>query len=60
MRAYLAAERIKAAQHLLVADERSIAQIVSRLRFCDQSNFTQVFRRQTGLTPRQYRDANCR
>ena len=60
MRAYLAAERIKAAQHLLVADERSIAQIASRLRFCDQSNFTQVFRRQTGLTPRQYRDANCR
>jgi AraC-like DNA-binding protein len=30
------------------------------LRFCDQSYFTQVFRRQTGLTPRQYRDANCR
>ena len=60
MRAYLAAERIKAAQHLLVADERSIAQIASRLRFCDQSNFTQVFRRQTGLTPRQYRDANRR
>ena len=60
MRAYLAAERIKAAQHLLVADERSIAHIASRLRFCDQSYFTQVFRRQTGLTPRQYRNANRR
>ena len=60
MRAYLTSERIKTAQHLLTADERSIAQIAARLRFCDQSYFTQVFRRQTGLTPRQYRNANRR
>lgn len=60
MRAYLTAERIKTAQRLLVTDECSIAQIAALLRFCDQSYFTQVFRRQTGLTPRQYRDANRR
>jgi len=60
MRAYLTCERVRTAQRLLVTDERSIAQIAALLRFCDQSYFTQVFRRQTGLTPRQYRDANRR
>lgn len=58
--AYLVSERIKTAQHLLETDERSISQIAALLHFCDQSYFTQVFRRQTGLTPRQYRDANRR
>lgn len=60
MRAYLTSERIKTAQRLLVTDERGIAQIAALLRFCDQSYFTQVFRRETGLTPRQYRDSNRR
>lgn len=58
MREYLVAERIKAAQRLLVTDDRSIAQVTALLRFCDQSYFTQVFRRHTGLTPRQYRNAH--
>ena len=60
IRDYLTAERIKTAQRLLVTDERSIAQIASLLRFCDQSHFTKVFREHVGLTPRQYRDANRR
>lgn len=60
MRTYLTGERVKAAQRLLVTDECSIAQVASRLRFCDQSYFTQVFRQHTGLTPRQYRNANRR
>jgi AraC-like DNA-binding protein len=45
---------------VFVTDERSIAQIASLLRFCDQSYFTQVFRQRTGLTPRQYRNAHRR
>lgn len=60
MREYLVGERVKAAQRLLETDGRSIAQIAALLRFCDQSYFTQVFRRRTGLTPRQYRNANRR
>lgn len=60
MRAFLTDERIKTAQHLLTTDDHSIAQIASLLRFCDQSHFTKVFREHTGLTPRQYRDANRR
>ena len=34
--------------------------IDSLLRFCDQSYFTAVFRRQTGLTPGEYRKTNQR
>lgn len=58
MRSFLTSERIKTARHLLTTDERSIAQIASLLRFCDQSHFTKVFREHTGFTPRQFRDTN--
>lgn len=60
MREYLIRERIEAAKQLLVASDRSIPQIASLLRFCDQSYFTAVFRRQTGLTPGEYRKTNLR
>lgn len=60
MRSFLTAERIKTAQRLLVTEGTTISQIASLLRFCDQSHFTKVFRERTGLTPRQYRDANRR
>ncbi len=60
IREYLTDQRVQTAKHLLAFDERSISQIASLLRFCDQSYFTQVFRRRVGLTPRQYRDANRR
>ena len=55
MRNYLLRERIEAAKQMLVTDSRSIPQIASFLRFCDQSYFTAVFRRHTGMTPGQYR-----
>ena len=60
MREYLTKERIEAAKQLLAATERTIPQIASLLRFCDQSYFTMVFRRQTGQTPGEYRKANRR
>ena len=60
MHAYLIEERIKTAKHLLEADNQSITQISSLLCFCDQSYFTQVFRKHTGLTPRQYRMTHSR
>ncbi len=60
MREYLIRERIEAAKQLLAATDRTIPQIASLLRFCDQSYFTLVFRRQTGRTPGEYRKENRR
>ena len=60
LREYLTRERIEAAKQLLAVSDRTIPQIASLLRFCDQSYFTKVFRRQTGQTPGKYRNKNIR
>lgn len=39
--------------------DKSIAEIAQLLRFCDQSYFIAVFRRNTGMTPNTYRKANA-
>lgn len=46
--------RIREACHRLRAGGLTIARISSDLGFCDQSNFTQHFRRHTGCTPRKF------
>ncbi len=58
MRQYLIRERIEAARQLLVTTDRTIPQIASLLRFCDQSYFTRVFRQAVGITPAAYRERN--
>ena len=58
MRQYLIHERIEAARQLLVTTDRTIPQIASLLRFCDQSYFTRVFRQAVGITPAAYRERN--
>ena len=60
LREYLTRERIEAAKQLLATSDRTIPQIASLLRFCDQSYFTMVFRRQTGQTPGEYRNKYIR
>ena len=60
MREYLIRERIESAKQLLAASDRTIPEIASLLRFCDQSYFTAVFRRQTGRPPGEYRKKNQR
>ena len=60
MMEYLIDERIEAARQLLVTTDRSIPQIASLMRFCDQSYFTLVFRQKTGQTPAQYRAGHQR
>ena len=60
LREYLTRERIEAAKQLLAVSDRTIPQIASLLRFCDQSYFTMVFRRQTGQTPGEYKKKNRR
>lgn len=60
MREYLIRERIETAALMLVTTPRSIGEIATLLRFCDQSYFTAVFRRIKGMTPNRYRVQNQR
>ncbi|MBD2306033.1 helix-turn-helix transcriptional regulator [Chroococcidiopsis sp. FACHB-1243] len=48
--------RIERAKELLVNTQLLIAEIAQTVGFYDQSHFTNVFRRHTNLTPRQYRN----
>ncbi len=56
---YLCDERIEAAKELLVSTQEPVARIAVLLQFCDQSYFSAVFRRKTGMTPGQYRKRNA-
>ncbi len=55
---YLMSARIEAAKEYLISSDQTIPQIAFLFRFCDQSHFTRVFRKFTGLTPNQYRREN--
>ncbi|MBR2562605.1 MAG: helix-turn-helix transcriptional regulator, partial [Eubacterium sp.] len=52
---YLNHVRIQEAQRLLTHTDYPIMEISIACGFSDQSYFTKVFRKYTGLTPRQYR-----
>jgi len=49
--------RISRAQNFLVESDVDIAEIARMCGFEDQSYFTKVFRRITGVTPKKYRDS---
>ena len=49
--------RVERAARELVTSSASLTEIGIRLGFFDQSHFCRVFRRQTGLTPAQFRSA---
>ena len=57
LHAYLTAERLRMAERLLLTTDDEIRGIAVLLRFCDQSHFTQAFRKRYGMTPAAYR--NC-
>ncbi|MEG4344672.1 AraC family transcriptional regulator [Microcoleus sp. A003_D6] len=48
--------RIERAKKLLSNPQLTLADISQSVGCCDQSHFTNVFRRYTSMTPRQYRD----
>lgn len=48
-------QRIARAQRLLAERDMPVAQVALESGFADQSHFTQVFKRQLGLTPSVYR-----
>lgn len=52
---YLKRLRVRMACYDLVHTTRALVDIAAAHRFCDQSHFSREFRRQTGMTPRQYR-----
>ena len=56
-KAYNALLRIQKAMKLLCDTNLSNAQICQQIGFLDDNYFYRVFRKQTGLTPRQYRDS---
>ncbi len=52
---FLIKTRIQAASDALLHSDLSISQIAAKFGFCDQSAFTQLFRKHTGLTPLKFR-----
>ena len=52
---YVAALRIQEARRLLRGTPQSVAAIAAEIGFYDQSHFTKVFHRATGLPPLAYR-----
>lgn len=52
---YIQKERIDEAKKSIEAGEKSLADIYIPLGFIDQSHFTKVFKKITGITPKEYR-----
>jgi YesN/AraC family two-component response regulator len=52
---FLTKTRIQTASDILLNTSSSIREIAQKLGFCDQSAFTQVFRKHTGITPTKFR-----
>ncbi len=54
---YIRSERIAQARKLL-RENYTVAEVASMLHFSSQSHFTAAFRKQTGVTPTEYRKAH--
>jgi len=54
-RSYLISFRVAKAQHMLMNNQGSIAEISQEMGFCSQSYFGEVFKALVGTTPRTYR-----
>jgi YSIRK-targeted surface antigen transcriptional regulator len=52
---YIQEEKIKEAQKLLIQTDYSVADICMLLHFNNQSHFSSLFKKFTGVTPNQYR-----
>ncbi len=53
--AFINSMRIKKAGNMLRSGSKSLKEISAECGFCDQFHFSTVFRRQTGMTPSQFR-----
>lgn len=52
---YITIRKIEEVQYYLRFSDQKIAEIAERFHFCNQSYFTRVFKKYTGLTPRRFR-----
>lgn len=52
---YYSYHSLAACKELLISSNLSVAQVASSAGFSSQSYFSQIFRKKTGMTPRQYR-----
>ena len=53
---YVTKKRIEKAKKLIMAGHHSMLDIAIETGFCSQSHFNKIFKAQTGITPRQFRD----
>lgn len=52
---YITIRKIEEVQYYLRFSDQKIADIAEKFHFCNQSYFTRVFKKYTGLTPRRFR-----
>lgn len=52
---YIHREKIEVAKQLIINSEQPLTKICLALSFHDQSHFTKIFKKVTGITPKQYR-----
>lgn len=57
---YIRSKRIEAAKNMLIYSDYSSTEIGEFLAFSSNSHFIKVFRTQTGLTPKEYKNKNFR
>lgn len=53
---YVLEEKVKAAESMLIYTTNTLQEIAFVMNFSSQSHFSTVFRKFTGLTPKEYRD----
>ena len=53
---YLNVRKVEECQYFLRTTNKPISDISNSFHFCNQSYFTRIFKKYTGLTPKQYRD----
>lgn len=57
---YIQGKKIETAQNMLIYSEYSPSQIATVLAFPNQSYFTEVFHKRTGMTPKKYQELHFR
>ena len=53
---YILLRKLEAARNMLKYSEYSYAEISAILAFSSQSHFSRIFKKETGYTPKEYRD----